>query len=299
MTATAGDTATTFPADQATPSTKAATAGDSAVASVSPRRFDPAEITALLMTLVIGAGAFAWSFAALSDLSVMAGITPTLAWVGPVFVDGAIIQSTVALVSLQRRRKQNIDVPASTTMFFWTQLGVAELISIVGNGLHAAESGQRVLPALIAACVAGAAPLAGLAATHGLTALLEVPRVPRVVPEAPGTSSESIGILPKAIADSTATPVGAEATAGDAEPTARDSAPEEGDTDATAGDTDATTDRDRLIVAMAAEGRSTREIGPLVGLHHGTVAKIIARHREAEQNPQTDSSLRLIASANR
>jgi hypothetical protein len=228
----------------------------------------------------------------------MAGITPKLAWIGPVFVDGAIIQSTVALVSLQRRRKQNIDVPASTTLFFWTQLAVAELISIVGNGLHAAESGQRVLPALIAACVAGAAPLAGLAATHGLTALLEVPREPTIVPEVPEPAPKPVETLPETIADSTATRGDAEATAGDSGATPGDSAREEGDTEATAGDTDATTDRDSLIVALAAEGRSTREIGPLVGLHHGTVAKIIARRREAEQDPQTDTSLRLIASAN-
>lgn len=299
MTATAGDTATTSPTEQATTRPRQATAGDNAVAPVSPRHFDPAEITALAMTLVIGAGAFAWSFAALSDLSVMAGITPKLAWIGPVFVDGAIIQSTVALVSLQRRRKQNIDVPRATTVFFWTQLAIAELISIVGNGLHAAESGQRVLPALIAACVAGAAPLAGLAATHGLTALLEVPREPTVIAEATEPASKTVEILPETIADSTATAGDAEATPGDSKATAGDSAPEEGDAEATADDTDATTDRDSLIVAMAAEGRSTREIGPLVGLHHGTVAKIIARHREAEQAPQTDTSLRLIAGANR
>lgn len=295
MTATAGDTATTNPAEKATTTHQQATAGDNTVAPVSPSRIDLAEITALAMTLVIGAGAFAWSFAALSDLSVMAGITPKLAWIGPVFVDGAIVQSTVALVSLQRRQRADITVARSTTAFFWAQLMIAEVISIVGNGLHAAESGQRALPAIIAACVAGAAPLAGLAATHGLTALLEVPREPTRTPTVPAPVSESIEILPETIADSTATLGDGHATPGDAEATAGDTSTDEGDTEATPGDTDATADRDTLILAMAAEGRSTREIGPVVGLHHGTVAKIIARHRETDQAPDADTGLRLIA----
>lgn len=298
MTATAGDTATTFPAEEATPATTTATAGDSTVASVSPRRIDPAEFTALLMTLVIGAGAFAWSFAALSDLSVMAGITPKLAWIGPVFVDGAIVQSTVALVSLQRRQRAGIDIARSTTAFFWVQLLIAEVISIVGNGLHAAESGVRVLPALIAACVAGAAPLAGLAATHGLTALLEVPRAPRKATEPTMHVSIAPEILPETIADSTATGGDGHATAGDAAATAGDTTAEPGDTEATAGDDEATPDRDTLILAMTAAGRSTREIGHEIGLHHATVAKIVARHRETEQAHDNDPGLRLIAGTN-
>ncbi|MFC8385835.1 DUF2637 domain-containing protein [Nocardia sp. NPDC057272] len=295
MTATAGDTATTNPAEKATTSHQQATAGDNTVAPVSPKRIDLAEITALAMTLVIGAGAFAWSFAALSDLSVMAGINPKLAWIGPVFVDGAIVQSTVALVSLQRRQRANITVARATTAFFWVQLMTAEVISIVGNGLHAAESGQRALPAIIAACVAGAAPLAGLAATHGLTALLEVPREPTRTPAATTPTAKSVGILPETIADSTAPLGDGQATAGDAEATTGDTPTEQGDTQATPSEVDATADRDSLILAMAAEGRSTREIGPVVGLHHGTVAKIVARHREAEQALDTDTGLRLIA----
>ena len=149
----------------------------------SSGRFDLAELTALAMTIVIGLGAFAWSFAALTELSQMAGITPRLAWAGPIFVDGAIVQSAVALVSLQRRARQNVAIPTATRVFFWGELFAAELISVIGNGLHAAESGQRILPATIAACVAGAAPLFGLAATHGLTALIEVPRNPDPGPE--------------------------------------------------------------------------------------------------------------------
>ncbi|MGW1741322.1 DUF2637 domain-containing protein [Nocardia sp. NPDC001965] len=244
-----------------------------AVAAVSPKatsRFDFAEIVALAMTVVIGAGAFAWSFAALSDLSRMAGITDSLTWIGPVFVDGAIIQSIVALVSLKRRERFGVKIPKATRWFFWGELFAAELISVAGNALHAAESTGRVLPATIAACVAGAAPMFGLAATHGLTGLLEVPRA--ASPEAtPGDSSVVEGDTTPGSGDSEATPESAEAT-----PTVEE----------------ATAARDAEIWRLHREGLSYREIGPLVGVHSGSIGKILARLK-AEHDATTIEPLAL------
>ncbi|WP_370011678.1 DUF2637 domain-containing protein [Nocardia cyriacigeorgica] len=225
------------------------------MSSKATARFDFAEIVALAMTVVIGVGAFAWSFAALTDLSKMAGIVDWLAWIGPVFVDGAIVQSIVALVSLQRRERLGVEIPKATRWFFWAELLFAELISVAGNALHAAESGQRVLPATIAACVAGAAPLAGLAATHGLTALLEVPR-----PEAgQATAGDAV------------------ATTGDSGATPSDTLATDSDAEATPAPIDATAARDAEVLRLRKAGLSYRDIAAEVGIHHGTVGKILDR----------------------
>lgn len=227
---------------------------------------DWAEGTALAMTIVIALGAFAWSFAALSDLAVMAGIDKRLAWVGPIFIDGAIVQSAVALVSLQRRAAQNVPVPTATKVFFWAELFAAELISVVGNGFHAAESDHKTVPAVIAALVAGAAPLAGLAATHGLTALIEVPR----------SAPEPVDAIAVRV-DSGVEPVDAEWTEVDTSRPALDS----GSTVPVQGldsgvESDPLAARDAEIRRLHAEGESMRKIGAAVGLSHSRVAQIVA-----------------------
>jgi hypothetical protein len=184
-----------------------------------------------------------------------------------VIVDGPILQAAFALVALNRREKAGVVIPKATRWFFWAELAAAELLSLLGNGVHAWTADGLKLPQLAAAAVAGAAPVAGLAVTHALTALMEVPRTPE----------------PKA------TPAVAQATGGDTR----------GDTGATAAHieatpvvADATADRDAEIWQLHREGLSYREIAAIVRLHHGTVGKIVARMK-AERDTTTIEPLAL------
>ncbi|MFI7191563.1 DUF2637 domain-containing protein [Nocardia nova] len=263
----------------ASPGVAAPVAGVARVSGeATKRRFDVAEVVALLMMAAISIAAFAWSAIALHGLAMMAGITDKLAWGGPVIVDGPIVQAAFALVALKRREQLGVPIPAATRGFFWTELGLAELVSLVGNGLHAAESDGRVLPAIIAAAVAGAAPIAGLAATHGLTALLEVQR-----PDTePGTAAAHGTTEPVATGgDSTVATGETEATAGDSEATP-------GDTGVSPSPEPPPMDRDTRIRELHAAGLSTRQIGAEVGLHHGTVAKIVARTKTSDTADDED-----------
>ncbi|MGW4329684.1 DUF2637 domain-containing protein [Nocardia sp. NPDC004573] len=266
--------------DTASPSGVAASPAPTSTASqVSPPSWNAAEAVALLSLAAVSIAAFFWSAIALHGVAVMSGIDSRLAWGAPVIVDGPIVQAAFSLVALNRREKIGVLVPAATRRFFWAELAAAELVSLIGNGVHAWKADDLLLPAPAAAAVAGAAPIAALAVTHALTALMEVPRTPS----------------PQATA-----PV-AQATTGDTAPKSGDTEATPADVEATPAETDATAARDAEILRLHQAGLSYREIAPIVGLHHGSVGKILARlktegdtHREQLALP-AGSTVRLIA----
>lgn len=221
----------------------------------SPPSWNVAEVVALLSLAAVSIAAFSWSAIALHGVAVMSGIPDWLAWGAPVIVDGPIIQAAFSLVALNRREKVGVIIPAATRRFFWAELAAAELVSLIGNGVHAWKAEGLMLPQLAAAAVAGAAPVAALAVTHALTALLEVPRTPE----------------PKATA-----PV-AQATTGDTPSNWGDSQATDTDPEATPVEVDATAARDAEILRLHLAGLSYRDIAPVVGVHPGTVGKILAR----------------------
>ncbi|WP_280245486.1 DUF2637 domain-containing protein [Nocardia abscessus] len=246
---------------------------------VSPPSWNAAETVALLSLAAVSIAAFFWSAIALHGVAVMSGIDSRLAWGAPVIVDGPIIQAAFSLVALNRREKIGVVIPVATRRFFWAELAAAELVSLIGNGVHAWKADGLLLPAPAAAAVAGAAPIAMLAVTHALTALMEVPRIPEPQATAPVAQATTGGTAPN-WGDTEATPA---------------------DVEATPAETDATAARDAEILRLHQAGLSYREIAPIVGLHHGSVGKILARlktegdtHRAQLALP-AGSNVRLIA----
>ncbi|MFE3793375.1 helix-turn-helix domain-containing protein [Nocardia tengchongensis] len=67
-----------------------------------------------------------------------------------------------------------------------------------------------------------------------------------------------------------------------------------GDSPATARDNDDPITRDERILALHAAGRSTREIADEIGVHHSTVARVVARYGSSDTTCDTLSGLRLI-----
>lgn len=68
---------------------------------------------ALIMTLLLGAGAFRLSFDALCSLAIRCGIRPSLAWLWPLIIDVTTAQATVALIALTRLHNSTAQAPTA------------------------------------------------------------------------------------------------------------------------------------------------------------------------------------------
>lgn len=64
--------------------------------------------------------------------------------------------------------------------------------------------------------------------------------------------------------------------------------------DATARDSHSPASRDHRILALHAQGRSSREIADEIGVHHSTVARIVARNTSSDTARDITTGLRLI-----
>lgn len=131
----------------------------------------PVIATGIAATVIIAAGAFTLSFAALTDLARMSGISPELAWIWPVIIDGLIVAATVAIVALAGAEKRRLAYP-------WALLFGGALVSTGANAVHAvltSTASASGVPAAVAAIVASMPPIVLLAVTHLCVVLVQAP----------------------------------------------------------------------------------------------------------------------------
>jgi hypothetical protein len=151
----------------------------------------PIVATGLAATVLIAAGAFVLSFAALTDLAVMAGISPALGWIWPLIVDGLIVAATVAILALAGQGARVLAYP-------WALLIVGATVSTAANAVHAilsVQHGQGAVPPVVSALVAAMPPLVLLAITHLSVVLVQrAPAAPKAAkPARAGSQSKTPG----------------------------------------------------------------------------------------------------------
>lgn len=118
--------------------------------------------TAVGATVLIAIGAFVLSFAALTDLAERSGISPRLAWIWPIIIDGMIVAATVAIVALNGFSRKAMVYP-------WSLLFFGAVVSTAANSTHAiltVDSIENGVPAVVSALVAAMPPIVLLAITH-------------------------------------------------------------------------------------------------------------------------------------
>ena len=130
---------------------------------MSASRIDPDTRTVVVLTVslvgALGAVSFAVSFAGLVAVAEWAELPHWLRWAVPVFVDGALLAYTLAIL-VQRARGES-------TRFSWAALGTFTLVSVGANAAHVLGTGDVTdWRTLVGAGLAALAPLGVLAATH-------------------------------------------------------------------------------------------------------------------------------------
>lgn len=123
-----------------------------------------AGLVATLGVLAVVAAAFALSFDAIRSVAIAAHITPGLAWLYPVAVDGAMATATVCAVVMRARGR--------SAVYPWAVVLFGALVSVVANALHAwVAGGALALPASWAVLLSAVPPVLLALSVHLLIVL--------------------------------------------------------------------------------------------------------------------------------
>jgi hypothetical protein len=130
---------------------------------------------AVWLTVGIATVSFVLSFNSLRSLAAMTAWPGWPAWLSPLLLDGLIILATLGIVALAPYGEQFWN-----RVFLWVVLGVAALVSVGGNGLHAWLSTGQLVSWMRwgSAGLACVPPVALLATTHILGMLWRFDPVP-------------------------------------------------------------------------------------------------------------------------
>lgn len=130
---------------------------------------------AVWLTVGIATVSFVLSFNSLRSLAAMTAWPGWPSWLSPLLLDGLIVLATLGIVSLAPYREQ-----FRNRVFLWSVLGVAALVSVGGNGLHAWLSTDHLVSWMRwgSAGLACVPPVALLATTHILGILWRFDPVP-------------------------------------------------------------------------------------------------------------------------
>lgn len=151
----------------------------------------------VIVTAMLALVSFAVSFAGLAAVAEWAAIPNWLAWALPVFIDGAIIVYTIAMLVFRSR--------GHSTVFVWTAMLAFTAVSVAANASHAyAEGAAGHWQTWVGAGLAGLAPAGVAVAIHTIAMLTVRPPLvtePRVAlalqatdygRSEPGRNSESV-----------------------------------------------------------------------------------------------------------
>ncbi|WP_158603033.1 DUF2637 domain-containing protein [Jiangella rhizosphaerae] len=127
---------------------------------------DVALIVTVFADACLALGAFTLSFDALRELALAAGLRSELVWIWPLVVDGFMVVSTINAVVLSERIPRAAWYPAIALIVF-------AMVSIAGNGLHAARHADTdVISVPVAAVVSAIPAVALLIISHLIVVLL-------------------------------------------------------------------------------------------------------------------------------
>ncbi|MFD6093637.1 DUF2637 domain-containing protein [Oerskovia sp. NPDC060338] len=134
-------------------------------ARINPDRTGTLVVVLLLIAALISASA-ALSYAGLSSVAPWAGIARDMAWLVPVFIEGAILAYTGAGIVHAARGEKRGARQAWSWVTLWT------LVSSAANGAHAWDAGPGGWQGIVGVALAALFPIGVLIAVHTAAGLI-------------------------------------------------------------------------------------------------------------------------------